>query len=249
MKPRAEELISAAYRLIGIPYDTMDCQAFVEECLREIGAYKNLPGSNSWYRAMNWTGTPEECQRKYGKIPVGAFLFILKTDGGEPEKFKGDGIGNADHIGIYTGSKGKGAVHSSKSKGQVCESSFSGKSINGGWNRVGLWTEGLDYEIPKNEVVKTVEIKMKVWADAGETVNLRTAKSTNANLVDRVPIGETVTAESEGDGWSWVRWGSKAGYMQTRFLAQIGDAVIDKEKTAQLIEIYHLLGKVLGLEV
>ena len=44
MKPMAEGLISAAYRLIGIPYDTTDCRAFVEERLREIGAYKNLPG-------------------------------------------------------------------------------------------------------------------------------------------------------------------------------------------------------------
>lgn len=145
MKPLAADLIGAAYRQIGIPYDVMDCQAFVEECLREIGAYKNLPGSNAWYRAMNWTGTPEECARAFGRIPDGAFLFILEQNGKEPEKYKADGIGNASHIGICTGKRGKGAVHSSKSKGMVCESKFAGVAINGGWNRVGLWTDALDY--------------------------------------------------------------------------------------------------------
>ena len=34
---------------------------------------------------------------------------------------------------------GSGAIHSSSSKGCVATSNFSGKSIDGGWNRVGLW--------------------------------------------------------------------------------------------------------------
>ncbi len=130
-------------KYIGTPYSVMDCQAFVEVCLRDAGLNINLAGSNAWYRAMDWVGTPEQCIATFGSIPKGAFLFIHAFDGGEPAKYKADGRGNASHIGIYTGT-GLGAIHSSYSRGGVYESSFRGRTINGGWNCVGLWKR-LDY--------------------------------------------------------------------------------------------------------
>lgn len=54
----------------------MDCQKFVEKCLADVGIKKDLAGSNAWFRYMTWTGTPEECKKKFGKVPAGAFLFI-----------------------------------------------------------------------------------------------------------------------------------------------------------------------------
>ena len=77
----------------------------------------------------------DACER-FGSIPKGAFLFILKHDGGETNRGYRDGLGNASHIGLYTG-RGQGAMHSSSSRGCVCESTFAGKTIrNGGWNTV-----------------------------------------------------------------------------------------------------------------
>ena len=143
-------------KYLGTPYSEMDCQAFVEACLRDAGINLYLAGSNSWYRKMDWTGTPEECKALFGRIPQGAFLFILESDGNEPAKYKKDGIGNASHIGIYTGlyTKGqKGAMASSKSKNGVIYSYFEGKTINGGWNRVGLWKE-LDYGEAVNRLLQ-----------------------------------------------------------------------------------------------
>lgn len=134
----AESVALQGDKYIGTPYSRMDCQAFWEACLKDAGVRLNLAGSNAWYRRMSWTGTPEECKKQFGSIPRGACLFILKADGKEPARYQGDGIGNASHIGVYTG-RGKGALHSSSSKGQVCESAFAGKTINGGWNRIGLW--------------------------------------------------------------------------------------------------------------
>ena len=143
-------------KYIGTPYSTVDCQALVERCLADAGLNKNLAGSNAWYRECRkngWTGSPEECKRKFGLIPKGAFLFILKNDGGEVQRGYHDGLGNASHIGLYTG-RGKGAIHSSSSRGQVCESAFSGKTIpNGGWNTVGLWKQ-LDYGSTVNQILK-----------------------------------------------------------------------------------------------
>ena len=143
-----KKLGEVGFRYIGVPYDEMDCQAFVERCLKDCGDRTNLPGSNAWYREVmrnGWTGTPEECVRMQGKVPKGAFLFIVKAvSDSTPEKYRNDGLGDAYHIGIVT-DKDKGAIQSSKSKGGVCQSEFHGKTIkNGGWNRVGLWNK-VDY--------------------------------------------------------------------------------------------------------
>lgn len=138
-----KKLAEAGFRYLGVPYFRMDCQAFAEQCLRDCGLEKNLAGSNAWFREVMKNGavmTPEECVRELGKVPAGAFLFILSQDGGEPAKYKPDGLGNASHIGICTG-RGEGAIHSSASRGCVAESRFKEKSISGGWNRVGLWNE------------------------------------------------------------------------------------------------------------
>lgn len=138
----AEKVAQAAYNYLGVPYTQMDCQAFIEKCLADSGLKINLPGSNAWYRECKkngWVGTPEDCKRKFGTIPKGAFLFILENDGGEEKRGYHDGLGNASHIGVYTGTR-QGAVHSSSTRKCVAESVFTGKTIrNGGWNRVGLW--------------------------------------------------------------------------------------------------------------
>ena len=131
----------AGFRYLGTSYSQMDCQAFVEQCLRDCGLDRNLAGSNAWFREVMKNGaimTPEECVRELGKVPAGAFLFILNQDGKEPAKYRPDGLGNASHIGLCTG-RGEGAIHSSVSRGCVAESKFKGKTISGGWNRVGLW--------------------------------------------------------------------------------------------------------------
>lgn len=135
------QLGDVGFKYIGTSYSVMDCQAFYEKCLSDLGYNKNLAGSNAWYRYIMEHGrilTPEECVRELGRVPKGAALFIHAYDGKEPEKYKPDGLGNASHIGICTMPRGKGAIASSKSRGCVAESDFKGKSINGGWNEVGL---------------------------------------------------------------------------------------------------------------
>ena len=104
----AEQAINGGY--VGIPYEILDCQGFVEEVLKDCGVRKpngtpyNWKGSNSMYRNyIRWRGTKEECIKKFGCIPKGAFLFIVKHDGGEVERGYHDDLGNASHVGLYTG--------------------------------------------------------------------------------------------------------------------------------------------------
>lgn len=104
----AEQAITGGY--IGTPYSKLDCQAFVEQVIKDLGVRKengrpyNWTGSNSmWRNHITWKGTIEECRQKFGEIPLGSFLFLLKWDGKESERGYHDGLGNATHVGLYVG--------------------------------------------------------------------------------------------------------------------------------------------------
>ena len=218
----ADEFAKVGFKYIGTSYETMDCQKFVERCMADVGLKMDLPGSNAWYRKMDWVGTPEECKARFGCIPKGALLFILEAvSDSTPAKYREDGIGDATHIGIKTG-QGKGAIHSSKSRGGVCESDFRDKTIpNGGWNRVGLYGK-FDYaglpedwasgsSDPDPEPVKPEPTTATVTAATGKTVNMRKTKSTGGKLVERVPVGSVVTVLRTEGKWSRVAYTDPSG--------------------------------------
>lgn len=266
---KAGDLGRAGCKYLGTPYSTMDCQAFVEKCLKDCGNSTNLAGSNAWYRKVmkeGWVGTPEECRKKYGLIPEGAFLFILKTDGGEPEKYKGDGIGNASHIGIYTGMTGKrmvqigkeagdsvaggfnygdGAINSSSIHGAVCTSNFAGRAINGGWNRIGLWLKKIDYGVNGgDEPVKTMVVK----TDNGGKLNLRAGASTKDDVLEQIPNGTKVEVlVSSAGGWSKISYNGTTGYVMSKYLTDEtgggGDTVTVSREELQAI--YDIIGDML----
>ena len=107
----AEQARSEKYT--GVKYEQMDCQKFVETVLKDCGVRKpdgkpyDWKGVNSmWRNAFTWKGTIEEAKRVYGGIPIGAWMIHWVNDGGEKERGYNDGLGNAKHIGIYTGSPG-----------------------------------------------------------------------------------------------------------------------------------------------
>ena len=213
-KPLASRMCEAAPKYLGTAYSEMDCQAFVEKCMSDAGVSMNLAGSNTWYRNMTWVGTPEECRKKFGTIPKGAFLYILEHDGGEPKKYQGDGIGNVSHIGLYTGMTvdemvmpvanliedkternafvkkvyfGNGAMHSSSSRKCVCTSYFGGKTISGGgWNRIGLWN-AFSYGEAIDAILngnKAIEEKTETGGD-GMTATVYTADGKTVKMRNR----------------------------------------------------------------
>jgi len=165
------------YKAGGMTLAGMDCQGACEFLLIQAGVPKSecdLAGSNAHYRACRWVGTPEECKALFGAIPGGAFLFILKQDSGEPAKYKSDNIGNASHMGFWTG---KVSLAASESRQKVIQSNFKGKSINGGWNRVGLnqWTVYSD----------------KVEAVLSNTVSPENTDDTDTGTVSAAPVFRT----------------------------------------------------------
>ena len=126
------------YKNGGMSYQGADCQGLYEMFMINAGVPAseiNLAGSNAHYRAHRYVCTPEACKKLFGSIPKGVTLFILEHDGGEPDKYKTDGIGNCSHMGYWTGKK---SIAASASRGKAIESNFKGKTINGGWNMVGF---------------------------------------------------------------------------------------------------------------
>ena len=242
MKISAIDFSLAGDKYLGRSYEEMDCQAFVEKCMADVGYRRDLGGSNSWYRECmkhGWVGSPEECVKEFGSVPKGALLFILEAVGPKtPAKFRDDGIGDITHMGIVTG-RNDGAIHSSSSRGCVATSKFKGKTIpNGGWNRVGMLEE-FDYGV-KNlggtaergkpspcstreaEAFDYEEETMTgiVTAETGRTVNLR--KTKGGKLVERIPIGTEVEILDFGPEWCRVKAGRYKGYMMTEFIKMKG---------------------------
>ena len=118
----AEQAVTGNY--VGIPYSKLDCQGFVEEVLKDCGVRKpdgtvyNWRGSNSmWRNYIKWKGTLQECFDKFGEIPLGAFMFLVKNDGGEKEKGYHDNEGNASHVGLYTGTSPLCCMDSQENRG------------------------------------------------------------------------------------------------------------------------------------
>lgn len=83
---------------IGIPYETLDCQGFVEQVLKDCGIKRNWRGSNDmWRNAVHGHVELEDVEP-----PMGAWLFTIKHDGKEDTSRYKDGV-NAAHVGIYCG--------------------------------------------------------------------------------------------------------------------------------------------------
>ena len=129
-------------------YEQMDCQGFVEAVLKDIGVRKpngtvyDWKGSNSMYRNyFSWRGTVDECIKKFGAVPVGAFVYIWKETGEQEVGYK-DGLGNCTHVGIYCGND---VVRDSTRSTKTGRNGVGTRTLNG-FNRVTLFS-GLDYSV------------------------------------------------------------------------------------------------------
>ena len=130
-------------------YEDLDCQAFVEKVLYDSGVRKadgsayNWKGSNAmWRSALSWRGTIAEAVDKFGQVPDGSWVFMLKYDGGEKDRGYNDGEGNASHGGIYVGG---GLVRDSTRSTKTKRDGVGLRSISD-FNMVGL-CKYLDYNI------------------------------------------------------------------------------------------------------
>lgn len=230
---------AAVTRNPPILYAEEDCQAFVENTVKRAGGdMGDYRGSNDMYRnACDKIMTLEDA-RIEGVIMPGTVLFIVEQDGGEPDRYKADGKGNASHIGIYTGGQYE-VVHSSSSRGGVV-----GSTLKNGWTHVG-WLTAVDY---LNEDTPTQ--MAEVVAVSGKSVRMRVRPDRGAVANANVPVGAVVKVLQQQPDWWQISHGSKTGWMMREFLRLIDGVVedvpdepdqVDIDRVALLVEMQGML--------
>lgn len=201
MKPTANQVARAATLAahVGYTYDELDCQAFVEHCVRQAGGRMDYLGTNDMARRAAWLGTLDEA-RAQGRLVPGAGLLIREaTEANLPARYTGDGLGDFSHVGLYVGEnaltdtdkngrrRACDVVHSSATMGRVA-----GSTLQNGWTHA-LWFSEIDYAVTAG-------------AGAGGT-------STSAGISDTV-TGGTGTGNG-GTGISGTGTGTNTGGTNT----------------------------------
>lgn len=242
MKVKSTDFARAAIDALalGITYQMEDCQAFVEQTVKRAGgSMSNYRGSNDMYRNACDSVHPLEVALREGLMSPGCVLFIVEQDGQEPDRYKADTLGNASHIGIYTGGTPE-VVHSSSSRGGVV-----GSTLKNGWTHVG-WLTAVDYLQDDAPVV--VAPTAQVVADSGDTVRLRAKPGRDADTLVKVPVGSLVEVLARAPDWWQVAYQGKAGWMMRQFLRLADEPVddappaqVDIDRAALLIEMQGML--------
>ncbi|MBN1778460.1 MAG: peptidoglycan-binding protein [Clostridiales bacterium] len=150
------------YVLGGETLKGMDCQGLVEWTLRELGMEVDYRGTNDmWRNLLSQKGSIEDGVARFGEIPLGALIFIVDHDGGEPDRYQDD-EGNAWHV--YVKISDDMLVHASASNLMVTTRLFADVTIeNGGPNAYGL-IHGVDYGVDGDADTEPVSAPVvKAW--------------------------------------------------------------------------------------
>ena len=243
MKPKGKDVAAAAVQAVsvGYTYDEMDCQAFVEHCVKQAGGAMSYRGSNDMARHAAWLGTLENAQAE-GMLRPGALLFIHEEDESAlPARYAGDGLGNFSHVGLYLGPdaitdtgrdglrRGCDAAHSSQTMGRVA-----GTTLENGWTHV-MWFPEIDYgEEAEGLTASGVTEGLTagtapaaryatVVSPDGNPVKLRKSASARETVYWLVNPGARVQVERVRGGWALVRaictdGHTRRAYMMERFV-------------------------------
>lgn len=153
MNPTGKSVAAAAVQAVGMgyTYDEMDCQAFVEYCVKQAGGRMDYRGSNDMARNAVWLGTLENAKAAGKLVPGAGMLIHEDTEANLPAKYRGDGLGDFSHVGLYVGenaltdvdkngnARSCDVVHSSATMRRVA-----GSTLANGWTHV-MWFPEIDY--------------------------------------------------------------------------------------------------------
>ena len=217
------KLVESALECLGWPYvspgtndqNGIDCSGLWVKCFRDQGG-KIYHGSNTIFREY-CTETGKLTSEK--QLQVGMAVFKRKdwTEADKSNKWYGKEPGNLSHIGMVTSVNPLVITHATS---PVCKQDF----------KIGNWAywgkvKDVDYggspspePGPDPEPTPTTKT-MYVYAENGKPVNMRTKPSQQAALVERVPVGASVTwQKGNGEGWAYVKYHGFVGWMMDCFL-------------------------------
>lgn len=223
MKPTANQVARAATAAahVGYTYEEMDCQAFIEHCVRQAGGSMDYRGSNDMARGAAWLGTLSQARAQGRLVPGAGVLIREETEENLPARYAGDGLGDFSHVGLYVGEgaltdtdkngrmRSCDVAHSSATMGRVA-----GSTLQGGWTHV-LWFPEIDYGASGGAGTAATGDGLTAGASPvrfatvvspdGNPVKLRKSASREETLYWLVGAGARVEVERTRDGWSLIR--------------------------------------------
>lgn len=211
-----------------------DCIGLVIGGIRRAGGkWTGTHGSN--YAARNEVEylLPIE---DVGELNVGEVVFKAAMPGGSnynlPSKYASDpDKRDYYHVGVVTSTAPLEITHCT-GPGIVRDTK------QGKWNYRG-WLRKVSQEggtMPYT-TTNTTTTTATVTAASGSNVNLRASASTSAALVERVPVGATVTVSEYGDSWCRVSYDGKTGWMMRRYLTLPSDTANETDTAADTVSI------------
>ena len=232
------KLCASAEECLGWPYvspgtndrNGIDCSGLFVKCYRDQGA-SIYHGSNTIYRKY--------CSEK-GKLTNAGQLkrgmAVFKWNANTPEKFN-DGLGDFQHIGLVVSVNPLRIIHASTGTMCVTTDTSLGKWKYWGWLKDVAKKDGipaLPAGDPEGDDEPVAEAEFAtVIADSGSTVNMRTKAKSSAPLVERVPLGARVEVLGTCGSWTKVKFGSRSGYMMTKFLTAEQEQEPDEDLTLE----------------
>lgn len=225
-----KQYVDAAVSVIdrGITYKQEDCQAFVENTVKRAGGtVKDFMGSNHMLRSALTKLYELPTALKQNLIRPGWLVFIVEP--GHNSKYD-DEMGNASHVGIFTGRPEAEVMHSSASRGGVFPS-----TLKNAWTHAGPpnfisfeSSQGNDYGGRDGQLEPRVKTPMRVLLPgnkAGETINVRSNPNSGAAILATPRDGDPVMASEQfssgGRAWREVTVGNVSGFAWAEFFGPI----------------------------
>lgn len=236
-----QKMIASAEEALGWPYVSpgsndasgIDCSGLFVKIYRDQGA-SIYHGSNRIYRKY----CKEKGQiRSVSDLQPGMAVFKWKD---RTPKGYNDDLGDFHHIGLVVSAKPLRIIHASSAKGKVVTDTKLGQ-----WSHWGMLSDVAyqtsdrsDIEMPE----EVNEVLAVVTAESGSSVKMRAKPSTSSGVYWDIPVGATVILLEREEDWSHIRYGTKTGYMMTKFLQVQGEAkaelIVEKQRLA---DAYALL--------
>lgn len=193
----------------------MDCQGYVEYCVRRAGGKMSYAGSNDMFRNAGSVYTLSEARQK-GLLRPGVGLLIVTQDGKEPEKYKKDGLGNASHVGLFLGTDGVEVGHASSSRGCVTQS-----TLKNGWTHAIVF-DAIEYGAEAgtgDEENSASSGTCRVQADGG--LRMRKAPSLKGRYMLVIPDGTLLEVSEVSGGFGKVSYRGHTGWCAMDYLAEV----------------------------
>lgn len=185
------------YKRGGKDLHGMDSGGFIEYCLKQHGVKCSFIGTNDLYRKLGSERIPLKQAIREKKVVPGALLLHVADDGGEPDRYKADGLGNCDY-GMIAISSTEGVYPSEKLKSFIKREI----KIESGKPNMVVFCKHIDYgfsgesdSAPANDGVYTTT-----------ALKLRKAPSTKSDVIKQMPEGTRVELREYGSEWCKVKY-------------------------------------------